>query len=81
LQHIARHQWQGGGLQEDGGQHQLRFAAGGADDQIEPVGGTGAAEPQRPLLQGDGDAERGGKGDQKHDDQRARPETAQIGEE
>ena len=68
-QHVTRHQWQRRRLQEDRGEHELRFRARRADDQIELVGGTRRAEAQRPFLQRHGNAESGGKRHQKHDDQ------------
>ena len=81
VEHLSVHQRQGGGLQEDRGQHQLRLAARRPDDQVEPVGGTGGAEAQSPLLQRHRDAERDGERHDGDDEEGSEPEAADIGQD
>ena len=78
-QGLGRQQIQGRRLQVDRGQHQLRPAAHRADDEIEPIGGAGAREPQRALLRAQCDAQRDGHGDQRDHRRAAQRIAAQLG--
>jgi hypothetical protein len=68
-------------LQIDRRHHELRLAAGRADQQVEIIGGLRRGLPQRPLLCAYGDTDRHCQRDQRHDRSRRPAQRPQIGDD